>query len=539
MSTAEEIESAAAALHAMTAPELIEQRSVENPALAVSPALLDGLWGYGPTRSGVQINEDTSLTFTAVFAAVKVLSESIGMLPLAVYAGDDDNDVRVRAKDHSAYKLLRWSPNEEMTAAVFKESVQANLSLWGRGFARIEVNGRDEPVAIRPIQSSQVAVERVAGEVRYRVRNGQGGTFAPEEMISIPAMSLNGLVGLSPIAYCREAVATGKAAEIFGSTFFGNGANVRGVLTVPTALTPAQTLQLRESWDAMYAGVGNANKTGVVPFGGKYEKIGVPPDEAQFLETRRFSVEEIARIYRIPPHMLGDLSRSTNSNIEQQSLEFLIYTLLPWIEKWEQELTRKLCGTNGDYHVKFDTNRMLRTNLASRMAYYQSGLQWGYLNTDEVRADDGRGQLPDKQGQVFRTPVNMEPMEILAKMAATGYRPTAAGSGGTPPAPPSPVSSGVRDLRPVLVDALSRMHRKEINAITRGTADQAFYETHRAHVREAITPFLSVVMSRGIKIDHAAAAILSVASAKHGGDPSVTAETDADQIIQALEDSHD
>jgi HK97 family phage portal protein len=428
---------------------------------------------------------------------------------------------------------------------VFKEALQANATLWGKCYARIEVNNAGDPIALRPLMSSQVVPERVAGQLRYSVRNGQGGRFAPEEMLVIPAMSLNGVVGLSPIAYCREAIATGKAAEIFGSTFFGNGANLRGVLSFPDTgrLTPEQIRAVRESFDAQYGGVGNANKTGIIPFGGTYSPIGVPPDDAQFLETRQFSIQEVARIYRIPPHMLGDLSRSTNNNIEQSSLEFLIYTLLPWIEKWEQELTRKLCGGTGEYHVKFDTKRMLRTDTAARQKFYESGLQWGYLNPDSCRAMENLGPLPDGLGQIYRSPVNMEPMEVLAKTAEQGYRPTAPGAVTTPPTTLAPGEtddkpSKVRQLRPFLVDALNRMQRKEMNAIARGKASDDFYEDHGRHVREAMLPVLIAAMGQGTKLETAMPVISAVADARHASDPAWinSSETDAETIIRAIEE---
>ena len=543
-----EVDEIAARLQSMTAEAPAETRSVENPALAVSPALLDGIWGYGPTRSGVQINEDTALTFTAVFSAVKVLSESIGMLPLAVFEGDDDHDVKVRARQHPAYSLLRWSPNDETTAVTFKESLQANTSLWGNGYARIEFKNNGDPAVLRPLLSSQVTTERQAGNLRYKVRNGRGGTFAPEEILHIPGLSLNGIVGLSTVAYCRESIATGKAAEIFGSTFFGNGANLAGVIEWPAG-SPVKPEQMRtfiESFNALYAGVGNANKTGYIPGGGVFKRIGMPPEDAQFLETRKFSVEEVARMFRIPPHMLASMDRATNNNIEQASLEFLIYTLTPWLEKWEQECTRKLC-TDGKFHVKFDESRLLRTDMAARMALDQSGLQWGYYNPDEVRANQGKPPLPNGQGQIYRTPVNMEPMAILAAMAANGFRPQApphnpadpAQQPSAPPAPAATAPSTIRQLRPILIDALRRMHTKELKAIQKQTANDGFYQEHCRHVREAIMPVLVTVANGGVNLTRAIPVIERVADTKHVGDPGWfdTAEKDADTIIDAIEDS--
>jgi HK97 family phage portal protein len=488
-----ETEDIAARLHAMTdTTAFAESRSLENPATPVSAEQLASLIGYGPTRSGVQINEQTALTYSAVFGAVRILSESVGMLPLAVFRGDDDEDVKIRAKDHPAYPLLRWEPNPEMTATAWKEAEQANLTLWGNCYARVIEGNDGTPKQILPLLSDRTHVERVAGQLRYKVEGG-GGSFAPEEIIHIPGLSLNGLNGLTPIGYAREAVALGKAAEIFGATFFGNGATVAGVLEVPGTLKPEQKAELRESWQAMHGGSGNSFKTAVLQAGTKFNRIGIPPEDAQFLETRKFQVTEIARVYRIPPHMLGDLERATNANIEHQSLEFLIYTLAPWLEKWESELTRKLCGTSGEYHVKFDDSRLLRTDITARQQFYSIGRQWGFLNADEIRAREGLAPLPNGQGQTYYSPVNMVPSDKFKDMPTPGTTPPPPPGDDGNDNPPHPNKGDVKAraveaVRLVFADAIQRMQRKEANARGRNKADEKFYAEHRQHVLEAITP---------------------------------------------------
>jgi len=479
-----------------------EPRSIEYPTFSVNPALLDGIWGYGPTRSGVQINENTAMTYTAVFAAVRILAESIGMLPLGIFEGDDDEDVKIRAREHPAYALLRHQPNEEMSAVTWKEATQANLTLWGNGYSRILHDNADRPRGVLPLQSDRTYAERQAGQLRYRTEKVTGGgfeSFAPEEILHIPGLSINGLKGLSPIAYAREAIAMGKAAEIFGATFYGNGAAVGGVLQFPAGVTlkPEQLAMLRESWNAMHAGTGNAHKTGVVPWGGTYKRIGIPPNEAQFLESRVFQVREIARIYRIPPHMLGDLERSTHSNIDAQGLEFLIYTLLPWMEKWEQELTRKLCGIDGDYHVKFDDRRLLRMDAVSRQTYYQIGRQSGFLNADEIRAMEGKPPIPGGAGKEYWAPVNMMPADKFDQVQPPGAEGGGDGDGEKKPPPAAAKDDKARALVPVLADAIQRMLRKERNAASRNKADDEFYAQHSLHVREALAPGVRSMLAVG------------------------------------------
>jgi HK97 family phage portal protein len=479
-------------------------RSIENPSVPISAAQLAALISFGPTRSGVQVTEQTALTFSAVFAAVRVLSEAIGMMPLNVFQRVDKG--KQLAETMPAHRLLSTEANPEMTAATFKETFMANLALWGRGAARIECDNAGRPKAIWPLISRITHYERQAGVPQLKVEGG--GTFAMEEVLYVPGLSINGVSGLSPIGYAREAIAMGKAAELFGASFFGNGATVDGVLKHPGELSPEAYQRLMESWNRRHQGVDNAHKTAILEEGTTYERIGIPPDDAQFLQTRQFQVLEIARIYRIPPHMLGDLSRSTNNNIEQQSLEFLVQTLSTYTEKIEQEVNRKLLPDSGEYFARFDERRLLRGDLKGRQAFYQSGIQWGYLNRNEVRDMEDMNQIDG--GDEYLSPLNMQkvgatpPNDDATDDTANNTKTDPADAPPqrrlpAPPAPPAPSPAKDAALRKlakaharIFADAAARMVRKEANAAARAKPGEAwrekFYGEHEHHLREAFTP---------------------------------------------------
>lgn len=522
-----------------------EHRSLENPAFAINPAQLDQLVGYGPTRSGIQVNEHTALTFVAVYAAAKILGETLGMLPASVYEGDEDEKDRRRAKEHPVHRLLRRSPNGEMTAAYFFETLMGHIALWGNAYARIEHNNAGEPIALWPLKPDRTRPERFGGNLVYNAE--KGGRFAPEEILHVAGLGFDGIGGYSPIAYAREAVATGKAAELFGSTFFGNGAQIRGLLKHPGKLAPEKVQQLREDMHAMHGGVGNAWKTMILHGGMEWQPLTMPLEDAQFLETRKFQVTEIARLYRIPPHMLGDHERATHSNIEQASLEFLVYTISPWLNKFEQEIDRKLLGGGGNgYYAKFNEKALLRADLTQRQSYYAAARQWGWMSANDVLRAEG-DQTIGKQGDVYLSPAN----EINAKAAidpnaktqgasslgVSGGAPGESPFGGKPAVPAgNRADAAAAGMQVVFEDAIGRMLRKEANADGRGKADADFYAAHRQHVIEALTPAVrSLSAMAGIEIACDHPALVALAAEKHGQtDPATLAPQRAGQLVKAL-----
>ena len=292
----------------------------------------------GNSASGKYVNERTSMQMTAVYGCVRILSEAIASLPLQLYKYTDTGG-KERAADHPLYFLLHDEPNTEMTSFVFRETLMTHLLLWGNAYAQIIRNGKGEIVGLYPLMPDRMDVDRDdKGRLYYEYTRGSDDArttrpkdmvvrLSPYEVLHIPGLGFDGLVGYSPIAMAKNAIGLAIATEEYGSKFFANGAAPSGVLEHPGMLKdPAK---VRDSWTQTFGGSHNANKVAVLEEGMKYTPISISPNEAQFLETRKFQIDEIARIFRVPPHMIGDLEKSSFNNIEQQSLEFVKYTLDP------------------------------------------------------------------------------------------------------------------------------------------------------------------------------------------------------------------
>nr|WP_301281282.1 phage portal protein [Arcanobacterium phocae] len=303
---------------------------------------------FGTTSSGRPVTERSAMQITAVYSCVRILAEAIAGLPLHVYRQGADG-AKVKALDHPLYRLLHDEPNPEMTSFVFRETLMTHLLLWGNAFAQVLRNGRDEVIGRYPLMPSRMTVGRdEAGRLYYEYQRtwdeptGRFETFTLDarDVLHIPGLGFDGLVGYSPIAMAKNAIGQAHATEDYGASFFTNGAEPGGVLEHSgTIKDPAR---VREPWQSTFGGARNGNKVAVLEEGMKYTPISVSPEQAQFLETRKFQINEIARIFRIPTHMIGDLEKSSFSNIEQQSLEFVKYTLDPWVIRWEQAITKTL-----------------------------------------------------------------------------------------------------------------------------------------------------------------------------------------------------
>lgn len=350
---------------------------------------------FGRTTSGKPVNERTAMQTTAVYACVRILAEAVASLPLHVYEYQDDGGKKL-VHDHPLYYLLHDEPNPEMTSFVFRETLMSHLLIWGNAYAQIIRDGAGRVLGLYPLLPDKMDVQRDdKGNIYYVYsRNSDENPMfkeygnirlKAEDVLHIPGLGFDGLIGYSPIAMAKNAVGMTLACEEYGASFFANGANPGGVLEHPGVLKDPS--KVRESWNSVYRGVSNAHKIAVLEEGMKYQQIGIPPEEAQFLETRKFQVNEIARLYRIPPHMVGDLDKSSFSNIEQQSLEFVKYTLDPWVIRWEQSLQRSLLlpGEKGKYFIKLNVDGLLRGDYQSRMNGYAVGRQNGWFSANDIR----------------------------------------------------------------------------------------------------------------------------------------------------------
>lgn len=363
---------------------------------------------FGRTTSGKPVNERTAMQTTAVYACVRILAEAVASLPLHVYEYQDDGGKKL-VHDHPLYYLLHDEPNPEMTSFVFRETLMSHLLIWGNAYAQIIRDGAGRVLGLYPLLPDKMEVQRDdKGNIYYVYsRNSdENPTFKEygniklkaEDVLHIPGLGFDGLIGYSPIAMAKNAVGMTLACEEYGASFFANGANPGGVLEHPGVLKDPS--KVRESWNSVYRGVSNAHKIAVLEEGMKYQQIGIPPEEAQFLETRKFQINEIARLYRIPPHMVGDLDKSSFSNIEQQSLEFVKYTLDPWVIRWEQSLQRLLLlpGEKGKYFIKLNVDGLLRGDYQSRMNGYAVGRQNGWFSANDIREMENMNPIPDEEG---------------------------------------------------------------------------------------------------------------------------------------------
>lgn len=365
--------------------------------------------------AGVSVTEESAISTTAVYACVKVIAESIASLPLHLIR--ELEGMRTRARDHPLYGVLHDLANYETTSLNFREAMLASLLLWGNAYARIErENGHVTALWFLKPQRMEVKREQISGRIIYRYTTedtGQTVEFDAREIFHVLGFSLDGIKGISPIRQARQAIGLTIATEEYGAKFFSNGARPGGVLE--TAGVVKDPERLRASWNAQFQGSRNGHRVAVLEEGVKYHTIGIPPDEAQFLETRKFQLSEICRIFRVPPHMIADLDRATFSNIEHQAIEFVQHTLRPWIVRFEQAIYKSLLSKEEQhiYYARFNVDGLLRGDYSSRMQGYAIGRQNGWLSANDIRELEDMN--PIEGGDVYLVNGNM--MSADAKIA--------------------------------------------------------------------------------------------------------------------------
>jgi HK97 family phage portal protein len=361
------------------------------------------------SAAGVSVSEDGALTSTAVWACVKVLAESIAQLPLITYRRVD-NGGKVRATDHPVYGLLKDSPNPELTSFEFRSTIAAHVATWGNGFAEIVWGKRGYPEALWPLLPGKVEnIERRNGSLfyHYRLPDNSIKILAGQQVLHVRGLSGNGLWGYSPVRQAMQAIGLSLALEEYGARFFGNGARPGGVLSHPGRLSDEAQKRLKASFNDAHEGLANSHRLKILEEGMSYTAIGIPPEEAQFLQARQFQIAEIARIYRVPLHMVGDLSRSTNNNIEHQSLEFVQYTLMPWLTNFEQAYQRDLLSPRDRMSLDIEhlVDGLLRGDNKSRNEALAIQRQNGVITVNEWRAIENMN--PVEGGDTRIEPLNM------------------------------------------------------------------------------------------------------------------------------------
>ncbi len=370
-------------------------RSRDKPTNAASTAMA---FYFGNSNAGKAVNPRTAMQMTTLYACVRVIAETVASLPLHVYKNVELGSER--APNLLLYKLLHDEPNGDMTSFQFREAMMSHLLLWGNSYSQIIRNGRGEIVGLYPLLPERMEVDRDArGQLTYSYnKDGVEYALRQEDVLHIPGLGFDGVVGHSPIALERNAVGLGLAVEEFGSRFFAHGATPSGVLSHPGTLK--DTSKLRDSWMATYGGTANAGKVAILEEGMSFSPISIPNDAAQFLESRKFQVNEICRIYRVPPHMVGDLEHATFSNIEFQSIDFAVHTIRPWLVRIEQAMNRALLSDSekGAIYVQHNLDGLIRGDYKSRMEGYAIARQNGWMSANDIRTLENQNLIPETEG---------------------------------------------------------------------------------------------------------------------------------------------
>lgn len=457
--------------------------SLLSPRAATLNPMDDRYFGTGSvaTAAGVRVTPDTALKVSAVWACAGIISDTIAALPLQVFQRQADGG-RTVALTMPLYDLLHDQPNNLQTALEFKQLLTLHALLRGNGYAQIVPGPRGPVDQLIPIHPDRVTIERLpGGGVRYQVRQADG-TNKPindADMFHLRGLSLDGVTGVSVIEYARESVGLGLAAESYGARVFSQNARPGGVLKVPGELSDKAAQRLRTEWQLLHGGLNNAHQVAVLQEGADWEQTSMTSEDAQYLQTREFQAEDVARWFRVPPHMIGLTSKSTSwgTGIEQQTLGFLMFTLLPWLKRWEQAVSRDLIIATQTFYAEFVVDSLLRGDAASRNASYTAGRQGGWLTVNEIRQMENRN--PVQGGDTIA------PLTAPATQSA--------------PAPGTQRGALLAShYRAFVADAAERIVHKEMTVMTkaarRTAADPAtwrqaveeFYADHAADVAAAL-----------------------------------------------------
>jgi HK97 family phage portal protein len=407
-----------------------------NPRYWVTEGL-----GTLQSTSGVEVSPTAALALSAYFAAMRAISEDIAKLPLITYRQLEPRG-KEKLRDHPAYNLLHTSPNPWMSSITMRETITAWALGWGNAYGEIVVDRNAVPISIVPLHPRYVAIrQKTDGSLSYHYKNGSVEREIPAaRMLHLHGLGDDGVQGYSVAKIGAESMGLSIAAQRFGASFFGNGAALGGVLTHPETLSDTALKHLRDGFTALYTGPHNAGKPAVLEEGMKFERVGIPPEDAQFLETRQLQVEEVARWFRIPPHKIQHLLRATFSNIESQNIEYVVDTLTPWCVRWEQELKRKLFAEEDDVFAEHVVTGLLRGDHAARGAYYREQFMIGALSQNDIRELENRNPIGES-GDVYYVPSNM----TRSQDAAEGWVASASGPPGDKQNPESAETPDAED----------------------------------------------------------------------------------------------
>lgn len=394
-----------------------KRNSPERPSTNLSnPASWFTALFQGPTAAGVAVNQDTSLGVAAIWRAVRILGEGVAGLQGEVIR--EDRSGKKRYPNHRVVRQLN-QPSELYTGFTFKEMITGFAALQGNGIARINQDGTFEV-----INPSTVETRFDGQRLRFLYPDDKGQVIVADssEVLHIPALVMDTKTGMgkSPLSVHRETIGLSIAQTRYAGKFFRNGAHIDGFLSTEQKLSPGALERMGKSWNAKYSGLDNVGRTPVLEEGTKYVPLSLSPKDALFVESSQLSVQEIARIFGVPLHMLASLERATFSNIEHQSREFVTYTLRPWVKRWEEEINRKLFTESekrNGYYYRFNLESLLRGDSEAQAKLIDTYMKWGIATRDEIRSMYGWNPSEDETGGTHFVPVNMIPAEQAGQMA--------------------------------------------------------------------------------------------------------------------------
>lgn len=401
---------AAAAASPRSTPGLViveNRATIENPNVGIiAPTVLTASGANINTPFGI-ITPSVALTLSTVYACARVLAETLASMDLHLMRRTPNG--KERATDHKLYGLIADAPNEMMTSYSWRERMILSCLLGGNSYDAIIRDGAGRVVELQPIRFDKIRVGVTLDHKKVFKFDGQ--VYDNDEFLHIQNVSQDGLCGDSTITFARTSISLGLASEQYGTRLFSQGSASNKWVEIPRKLTDDERKRAREAWAGNYAGMTNAHKVPFLEDGWKLHEIGISKDDMQFLATRAFNVVDICRWFRVPPHKVADLQRSTNNNIEHQAIEFITDTIRPWAVRIEQELNAKLLlpSERSKYFFRFNLDSLLRGDLDSRYGAYALGRQWGFLSPNDIRESEDMNKLPDGQGDIYLDPLNMVP----------------------------------------------------------------------------------------------------------------------------------
>jgi HK97 family phage portal protein len=454
--------------------KMLERRSgVANPE-----KWLKDFFGGHESHSGIAINEQSALNSTAVYACIRLLADTLASLPCPVYKRLNPRG-KERATSYPLYKLIHTQANPIMPAFMWRETMMGHVLGWGNCYSEIEYGESGYPIALWPLRPDRTRPERdkVTKELYYvTFIDGQEYKLPKFRVLHIPGLGFDGIKGYSPITLAREAIGLSLATEEFGARYFGSGTHPGAVVTRPAE---APALESQKEIDALrnyltdaYGGLGKSHRLMLLEEGMDIKNIGIPPEDSQFLETRQFQVTEIARFYGVQPHLIGDLSKSTNNNIEEQAIEFVVYTLRPWLVRWESYFNLDLIPEEhqNTYFCEFLIDGLLRGNFKDRSEGLQIQRRSGIISANDWCEIENKNPLPGEKGDVYIVESNMQSLDYLVENPG--------GAGNKPQTQPKTDSKQQKSLKKayerLFYDALNRVFKRENADIQREIKREGF-----------------------------------------------------------------